>query len=313
MTVGPRQRVSLYGVIRAALVALTVLGTTPAAADKTRADALAAEATDAGGKGDWKTAAQKFSAAFKEDPRDELFCNIGIAYNKADELARAHLLLNLCLERTAVDTAVKDSVRTVLTGIEQAMKGKHALITIEAQQGAVLSVDEWGTDEVFNGPRAIWLPFGSFHVTGKAEGYRDSTVTIVVDKPDAQRVPVKLDKIPMTVVAPKPLTVRKPGSKAPALIATGGTVGLVVLFFVAGGKAQSAADDARLALDQETFDDDKSTADNWNRISIISGGLSIAGAAVAGVLWYRALRGRERPIEMAPTAGGATVSWRARF
>jgi hypothetical protein len=311
---GPRQRVSLWRVTRAALVALTVLGTVaPASADKAKAEALATEAAEAAGNNDFKTAAQKFSAAFREDPSDEVFCNIGISYYKADELARAHLLLNFCLERTAVNTAVKDNVRTVLTAIESAMAGKHSLITIDGQRGASLSIDEWGSDEVFTGTRAIWLPLGTYHVTGRAEGYRDATITIVVEKPEPQRVQVRLEKIPTMTGSIKPTTVRKPGWKVPAIVVTGGAVGLVVLSLVATGKSQSAADDARLAIDQDTFDDDQSTANTWNRVSLISGGLAVAGAAAAGVLWYRAIRGTEVPVEVTPTAGGASVMLRGRF
>ncbi len=286
----------------------------PARADKAKADALAGEANTAAAANDFRKAAQLFSAAFKEDPNPDVFCNIGISYFKAEEWARAHLLLNRCLDRTALEAATANNVRAVIGSIEQTMRaGKFAPVTINVADGTKVRFAEFGDDEVFSSTRTVWLAFGTHRVTGQAVGFSDNTIEIKVEKSDPFSVELPLTKLDLIVAPPKPTTVHRSGSKVPAVIVTGGTVVAAVVCVLANTKARGAADDARLAFDEEEFDSNTSTARTFNKVFVGTAALAVVGATVSGWLWYRAARGVEVPIEVAPTTGGASVSFSTRF
>ncbi len=298
--------------IRVALVTSMVFASAlPAHADKAKADALAAEAGTAAAANDYRKAAQLFSAANKEDPRPNLFCNIGISYFKAEEWTRAHLLLNRCLDRTALAAGTVENVRAVIGLIEETMRaGTFAPVTINVADGTRVRLAEFGDDEVFSSTRTVWLSVGSHRATGQADGFLDNAIEIRVEKTEPMAVELKLQKLDL-ILAPK--TVRKPGPKLPALIATGGTVVVGVVAVIFNRKARTLADDAAFAFDQEEFDSETSRARTFNNLFVGTASLAVIGAGISGYLWYRATRSTEVPIEVKPTVGGATVSVGGRF
>src|SRR5262245_13850476 len=96
----------------------------PAAPDRAAANPAAADRAAAGANalardGKLVGAAATFREAWQADRlRPELFCNIGIAYYKAKDLVRAHLLLGQCLEQAALDPKFVDAARTAMASVE---------------------------------------------------------------------------------------------------------------------------------------------------------------------------------------------------
>ncbi len=312
MTAGRQQRVSLRHVIRVALVTSIALASAlPARADKAKADALAAEASAAAAASDHRKAAQLFSAANKEDPRPNLFCNIGISYFKAEEWTRAHLLLNRCLDRTALEAGTVESVRAVIGSIEETMRaGQFAPVTINVADGTRVQLAEFGDDEVFTSTRTVWLAIGTHSASGQAVGFSDHTIEIRVEKTAPMSVELTLTKLDL-ILAPR--TVRKAGPKLPAVIATGATVVVGIAAVVFNRKAHTLSEDARFTFDEEEFDSEASRVRTFNNLFLATASLAVIGAGISGFLWYRSTRLTEVPIEVTPTAGGAAVTFGGRF
>jgi len=316
-----RQRVSLRGVIRAALALSFVAIATPRAhADPARADALAAEAETAATAGRFDEAAAKFSAAFKEDPsRPSLFCNVGVSYFKAQDLPRADLLLRLCLDRANLDASFIQSIHAVLDSIEATMRASgHAEVTFDVvPPKASLTIVEFGDDAVFTGPRTVWLKLGTHHVHAHADGFTDKTTEVRTDSTAPNTVEIQLER-PTVVEPPPPPPPIAPvatahRSKLLPLLATGFTVGSVVVMLYSISRANGFADDAGSAIDDDTFQDDVDHITIWNRMTVLSGSFAVIGAGLSGYLWYRALHSPTTNVEVAPTSGGATLTFSRRF
>lgn len=307
--------------------ALVVLASASRAAlaDPAAADRLAAEASAAASASDYKTAAAKFAAAYQEDPRAELFCNIGISYFKADELPRAHLLLQLCVERSALDLAFKDNAKAVVASIEQSLRAeKHTPVTIHvAPENATLAIREFGPESRFVGTRTIWLAFGTHHVEARLEGYVDRAVPVVTADPNPRRVEIRLEKpasdptpTPTPTPAPSPEQPRTPDrpSKLVPIATTTITVAAIVVAFVAQEKADAAAFRSQFAIDDTAIDEDEDEVSTWNTVFGTTTALAVVGAAASGYLWYRALRSPSTTrVEVTPTAGGAAAVFTTRF
>ncbi|HEY0255261.1 MAG TPA: hypothetical protein VGC41_27220, partial [Kofleriaceae bacterium] len=150
-------------------------------ADPATADKLSADAEALTKAGNFADAAEKYKAAWREDPHRSVFlCNAGITEYKAKDLVRAHLMLGQCLEQSALDPTRRAAVRAALDATEKVLRASgHTPISITSQPSATsITIEELGSDEAFVGSRVVWLPFGTYHVRAHAEGYADETQTV---------------------------------------------------------------------------------------------------------------------------------------
>jgi tetratricopeptide (TPR) repeat protein len=309
-------------VIRVSLALLGLaLAVTRSAADPATADTLAADAAASAAAGDYKKAAGTFAEAFKEDPtRTDVFCNIGISYFKAGSLARAHLLISQCIERSSLDLAFKDNARTVLGSIEESLrKENHAPITLQPDpKNATVVVVAFGAESEFVGTRTVWLPFGPNQIEMRAEGFVTELLPVVVSDQQPKSVelrlkpkPVDLARLPKPPVPPGPKR-----AKWPAIASSVVTVGAVVATVIFSQKADDAAESGSFAVDQEAADSSPfpDEVSKWNRLVGISGTIAAVAGLASGYFWYRSTtREPGRSVEVAPTTGGAAVTFRGSF
>lgn len=296
---------------RAIWVVLAVLAPAHAWADSSQADHAAAEAEALAKSGDFAAAAAKFRAAWQADKRrPELFCNIGISYYKAKDLVRAHVLLEQCLQQAALDDTIASGVRGALRSVEDVLRTSgHTPVRFVVDPTATLvEVVEFAPDIAFVGPRVVWLPFGTYHVTAHAEGYADATIEVVLRSPQVRTVEIAL-RHPST---PAPIPVSVPAAKrsesalhssprrsAIAPIATTAltlvAAGVTAYAAVAG---RSRATLAGSALDPSTFDADRQAVSRWNTAMVVAGSACAVGAIASGYLWYRALHTDETRVAL---------------
>src|ERR1044071_3461043 len=168
---------------RAAVLVCTILVAAPSArADTQTANRAAAEADALLRAKDFRGAAAKFREAYAADPRPDFMCNVGVAYHKAQELPRAQLFLSRCLERgSALDGSFIDVVRATMSRLEASLKaGKFTPVDVVVDpRFASVAVDAFAADETFEGGRTVWLGFGTYHVTVRADGYAPKTIEVV--------------------------------------------------------------------------------------------------------------------------------------
>jgi len=325
------RRLAIASVLGASALAFAQPTSDPGA----EADALAK-------KGDFVGAAGKFKLAYARDPKPATICNVGVAYYKAKQLARAQLFLNRCLERgTALQQTFVDQVRTVLTSIEQTLRaGDFTPVDITVEPGgASVSVVEYGDDEAFIGARVLWLPFGPHKLTARLDGYVEQTVEIDATGHDVKPIKISLVKVPdqtpetgsgsatstgsasnagsgsgsattidhagfTTVPAAE---VPRP-SPVPAIAATSFAAIGVAMVIVGYKKAHDRAEYAQFAVSPEVFERDKDAIKTWNTVIVTGFGVGVVGAAAAGYLWSRFLRAPSPShVEVEPATGGGVV------
>jgi hypothetical protein len=192
------------------LIGSIVVGSTVVAelarADTAAANRAAAEADALARAKDFRGAAAKFREAYAADPRPDLICNIGVAYHKAPDLSRAHLYLSRCLERGSAldDSKFLDVVRTTMSRIEAALRaGSYTPVDIVVEPRiATVAIDAFAADETFDGGRVVWLPYGNYRVTVRADGYRAQTVAVTAKDRAVHPLRVTLEHEPVVVVPP---------------------------------------------------------------------------------------------------------------
>lgn len=299
-------------------------------ADPATADKLAGEAEILAKAGKFSEAAERFRDAWRNDPlRPTLLCNVGIAYYKAKDLVRAHLLLGRCLEQSSLDPKTGDGVRKARASAEAVLRaGGHTPVSIVSDPSATsISILELGNDEAFIGSRVVWLPFGTYHVRAHAEGRVDKTLMVAPAGPEGMALTITLERVtlePAAVTAPaapersterraqpptdRPIAPTRPGIALPiaASVVTAAALGLAI---VARAEAGSAADRAATALDPATFNDDKSATERWNTTLVVGAGVTVIGAVVSILLWHRALAAPNVEV----SAAGVSVGYTARF
>lgn len=310
-----------------ALGALSALSATSGQvfADPATADKLAGEAEVLAKAGRFGEAAERFRDAWRNDPlRPTLLCNIGIAYYKAKDLVRAHLLLGQCLEQSSLDPKIGDGVLKARASAEAVLRaGGHTPVRVVIDPSATsISILELGNDEAFVGSRVVWLPFGTYHVRAHAEGYVDKTLTVAPAGPEAMALTIALDRVklePPAVTAQvaterpierpiAPIAPSRPGVALPivASVVTAAALGVAI---VARAQAGKTADRAATALDPATVDDDRSATDRWNTTFIVGTAVAVVGAVASVWVWHRALAASR--VEVSST--GVSVGYTARF
>lgn len=308
--------------IRVAVVVVVALAGVRAEASPAKADELAEAASALAANNQHAEAAAKFAEAAREDPsRPEFVCNVGISYYKADQPARAHLLLKLCSDRTALPAAQASALPPVIASIEDTLRaGGHAQVALRVKPStSTANVVEWGSEATFIGDRLVWLPQGVFHVTARSEGYVDREVTVKIDGTTKQELEILLERPkPGDVVKPPPrppvtTTSSSRPSMLPPIATSAVLVGGVVLAVIASGKASENADRSPFALTDEAFQESKDEVSKWNTVTGVGIAAAVVGAGASAFLWYRVLKHKDAPVEITPTAGGAAVTFGGRF
>ncbi|HSS02932.1 MAG TPA: hypothetical protein VLM79_37980 [Kofleriaceae bacterium] len=318
-------------------------------ADPATAKRLAGEADGLARAKDYLGAAAKFREAYAADPRPDLICNVGVAYHKAQELPRAQLYLSRCLERgSALEGSFIDVVRATMSRLEASLKaGKFTPVDVVVEpRFASVAVDAFAADETFEGGRTVWLGFGTYHVTVRADGYTPKTVEVVAKEravlplrialerrsrevQDDQRERKALERqvvAPPTrelepvggsttgpVAGPTPEPERPaPAPRRPSLvlpIATAvGAVAVASLAVVARLKAGDHADHARFALDGDSYESEADATRQWN--TLFGVGLAVAGASAlaSGYFWYRVATAPSARVEVSQHGASITVA-----
>ncbi|MEO7732756.1 MAG: hypothetical protein ABIY55_17430 [Kofleriaceae bacterium] len=311
--------------LRAVLVIATLSAlATGAQADRREADRAEAEAETLALAKDFLGAAAKFRAAYAADPRPDLICNVGVAYHKAQELPRAQLYLGRCLERGSVlRGGFMTVVRDTLARLEAALKaGNYTPVDVGVDpRFATVAIDAFAADETFDGGRTVWLPFGAYHVTVRAEGYRAQTVEVAAKDHAIVALHVALIREPVVAApdqppAAPPITTLDPvapfapapAPRGPSLVlpvsATVATVGLAVIAGYARSQAQDHADRAGAPLPRAVYDAEADSIKRWNTIFGVDLALTGAAALASGYLWVRFARSPARSITPRVEASG---------
>ena len=311
--------------LRAVLVIATLVAFAPAAhADRREADRAVTEADALVRAKDYLGAATKFREAYAADPRPDLICNVGVAYHKAQELPRAQLYLGRCLERgSALDGAFMTVVRDTLARLEAALKtGNYTPVDVVIDpRFATVAIDAFAADETFDGGRTVWLPFGAYHVTVRAEGYRSQTVEVAAKDHVIVALRVVLAREPVVAAPDRPPVTAPIATPAPAvrvaavpaprgpglalpLSATVATVGLAIVAGYARSQASDHADRAGLALTRDTYDSEADSTKRWNAIFGVDLAVTGVAALASGYLWYRFARSPARMITPRVEASG---------
>ena len=323
--------------LRAVLVIATLFAVAGGAhADRREADVAVAQADALARAKDYLGAAAKFREAYAAEPRPELICNVGVAYHKAQELPRAQLYLGRCLERgSALDGAFMTVVRATLARLEDALKaGNYTPVDVVVNpRFATVAIDAFAADETFDGGRTVWLPFGAYHVTVRAEGYRTQTVEIAAKDHAIVALDVVLIREPVVAAPDQPPAAppvampagpAAPVDTAPAprgaslvlpLSATVTTVGLAVVAVFAHAQAGDHADRAGLALNRAAYDSEADSTRKWNAIFGVDLAVTGAAALASGYLWFRFARSPARSItpRIETSGQGAAILLDGRF
>jgi hypothetical protein len=321
------RRIAFASVLAASAIAFAQ----PVSDPKAEAEALAKQ-------GDFVGAAAKYKLAYASDPKPATICNVGVAYYKAKQLARAQLFLNRCLERgTALDQQFVDQVRAVLTSLEQTLRaGDFTPLDIVVEPaGAKVTIVEYGDDEAFIGARLVWLPFGAHRLVARAEGYADKLVEVDAKGRDTTPIKITLEKVtdavPETtpgvgsnanagsgsgsasvIIEPPPTVTTTRPSLIPAIAATGVSVAGIATAIIGYLKAQDRAEYATFAVTPDVYTRDQHAVTGWNAVMITGVGVGVVGAAAAGYLWSR--YSRSSHVEVAPSPdGGAVMSLSGRW
>ena len=312
-------------VISTLVIAVALVGR--AAADPAKADALAAEANAAARTGDFAGAAAKFRAAYAEDPRPELVCNVGVAYYKANDLVRAHHYLSTCQAQGAkLDAKFVANVAAVVQEVESELaKGPYVRLDFAAEPAnATITVVGAPFDDPVTG--RVWLELGHYRATIHADGFVDQTLEIDASAKQPQRIAAKLlpqpepTPIPNPNPNPNPIPTPRPNphptpiasappehhSYTPALVASGTTIVVGTLAVLAFTHALSINDQAAAATDFKTYEGYRSSTLGWEHASWAAGSIAAAGAVISGLLWYRAVH-----VEIEPAS--AVVAFTTRF
>lgn len=279
-----------------------MLAAARASADHAAAERATAEAEALAGKGDYAGAAAKFHAAYVAEPNPDLICDVGVAYQKANDLPRAQMFLTECLLHGPTRRAeFVEAVRANVATIEASLRaGSYTPFDITLEPaGATITISDYPPEESIVGARIVWLPYGAHTITAQAEGYVEQTVDATARGHDAVPLHVKLarpDKTPPPPTGPSP-------SKLPLYVAGGATAGAIALGVVAFAFGRRDADNAHFALTQKAFAADKDAVGTWNTVLGLSSLLAIAGAATTTYLFVRYERGTRLEVVAGPTGG----------
>ncbi len=284
--------------MRAALLAVVVIGASPGGARADPVDELERRGEELAKQGEWTQAIDTFKAADAAKPRASHACLIGLAYLRREQWAQAELYLTTCHERAnAADPLpswIDEADAQLRTKLATSGAAPVAIAVAPADAHARIKVSGLSPDESFT-PRMIHLAPGRYSILVSAPGYQAEERTLVITDAQARVVTFELRQ-----------TAARNG--VPILLASAG------LALVAGGFAY---DEAVVQPIRSDLASTKTIAFYEQRRSDLATarGLTIAMWSVGGtaILTGLVLRAtvfaRHAPqIEAAPVRGGAVVS-----
>jgi hypothetical protein len=297
---------------RHAVVWAVIVGAPALAHADPTATSLAADANALAARGDFAGAAAKFEDANAMSPRIELLCNIGVAYDKAKDLPRAHRFLSECVQHGAtLDAKFIGAVRETLAGIDKELHvGSYAEVDVRVDPAdAVLVVSAWGEREKLTGSQQLWLAFGTYHLSAHAAGYRDEQRDVTVSS--ASVPPVEIHLVADRVTAP-PMHDEPTAhaSRTPVYVgaAVTGVAALATLatYFETRSKINAVEPDES---NPKIYDGERDTARHWRDGFYASAAITVVAAGMTGYLWHRS----STELTIAPTGTGATAMLVGRF
>ncbi len=291
-----------------AVAALLVLAPATARADAAGALRAGTEAEQLAKAGMFTEAAGRFREAYRLDPLPKYLCNVGVAYQKAKQLAKAHLYLTECL-RTGVnlDVTFLAKVGEVVAAVETTLRGSGFVaveIAVEPAT-ATLELETFERDEKFVGSRALWMTTGRHTATVSAEGYTTRRVDIDATATTGL-VTIELVPAPTAVGGPSRPAEPRTSSRGPlpyivaasALVLAGGAIG----FEVAG---RSKYDESKTIEDNEAQEAAYDAANTRHYVAQALAAGAIVGAGIAVYLFVRSES--ESGLVVSPSASSSAA------
>jgi hypothetical protein len=222
--------------------------------------------------------------------------------------------------------AYRGVVRATLARLEAALKaGNYTPVDVAVDpRFATVAIDAFAADETFDGGRTVWLPFGAYHVTVRAEGYRAQTVEVAAKDHALVALRIALIREPAVAAPDRPVAPAAPAPGNPAdppvpvepapaprgpsfvlpLAATVATVGLAAFAFYALSQASDHAERAAPALDPDIYAAEADSTKRWNTIFGVDLAVTGVAALASGYLWYRFARSPARIVTPRVEASG---------
>lgn len=313
-------------VLRLSTLIVVVAAAGPVWADPAGAETLERAAETLATGGDFLGAATKYREAYRENPRPDLMCNVGVAYYKAKDLPRSHRYLDQCVATGgSLDPAFITNVKTVLAAVEQKLlEGEFKPLNFIIQPPSATTTFASGAhDEPLVGSRQVWVPFGTYHLTIHAEGFTDRVLDINADNRERGEYSVKLEASAATPVTPEPTpptplpVVPAPRPERRSLVApitasalSGVAAGVALGFYFAARSSAAEANKTDVTLAEYESHSDAASSRKYIAWGV-GAGAGVA-AIVAGVLWWRAYRSPSR-VEVSASAASASVSLVGRW
>ena len=313
----------------AAIVCVLGVAATAAADDdvsqraqaRARADELAQDGNDLGRQGQLDAAIVKFKQAYKLFPRALYACNLGLAYVRKTDWARAHSFLSLCRSRWDADegSTLQPWVNQRIDESVNALRaGAFGQVRVTAQPAdAEIRVSAFSSDEVIAADRVVWLPQGEHTLTVSREGYVTRTQTVDVARGQETEAAIALEQeaaaVP-AVVAPSRIEPESERGPLPWIVLGSGAAAIV-----AGGVFHAVAmgtkSDAEEIPPGDAFEDKVQTFKIQRALTV---GLYGVGAAAVGVGLFLMLRSpgsadEPAPIGLSTDGRGATVVYETRW
>jgi len=288
-----------------AAAVLLVLAPAMARADAASAVRAGTEAERLAKAGAFTEAAGRFREAYRLDPLPKYLCNVGVAYQKAKQLAKAHLYLGECLRTgRGLDPEFLAKVESVVQSVEATLR-ESGFVAVEiavTPATASLELETFDRDEHFVGSRTLWMTTGRHTAIVSAEGYATQRVNI---EATATTGKVSIELVP-TVSGPSRPAEPRPASRgtlpyivaASALVLAGGAVGFEIAGRSKYDESTSIEDDAA----QEAAYDAANTR-HYVAQALAAGAL--VGAGIAAYLFLRPQS--ESRVMVAPSASSSSA------
>lgn len=292
-------------------------------ADPAGAERAVAEAEALAEQGDLVGAAARYRDAFREHPRPDLMCNVGVAYYKAKDLPRAHRYLDQCLAiGTSLDPSFITTVKAVLAAVEQKLaRDSYKPLSFLVHPASATTAFDRLHDEPLVGSSRVWVPFGTYKATVHADGYVAQVLEIRASDASPAEYSVRLEHAPPAEKPPSATAVElsaaapRPAERslvAPIVVSAGtGVLGGIALgiYFSALSSAEQAGDRANTSEEYDALADD---ARSRQRLSWSLGAAAGVAGVIGGFLWYRALRTPTR-VDVSASGSAASVALTHRW
>jgi tetratricopeptide (TPR) repeat protein len=295
---------------------LATLGGAARADDADDVKRLSADARALAQEGKLTEAIALYRKAYDLSENPVFLCNIGLAYQLAGDLPRAHAQLTQCMPRLAA--AMPEAVanfQQALDAVEKALPEKHVAVDVRSQPaGAMLDVDVLHGDVQPSAPAVVWLPAGAHAISASLAGRETASETVTITADDIaahpkKSVTIRLPEARRDELPPPPPPIESASTKRRnGWIAIG--VGGALL--AGGGVAHAIAYDTRSELAGTSGDAYHALYPkfrNQRAAAFALYGLGAAAAITGAVLIMTAPRPIAEHVTVAPTddAAGAMV------